>query len=201
MFVKKQIPRLSNLYLFFEKLPLEFFDEIDIDRYFNHETFDISQSHHRIPRVSKNSSKKPFQSDCSFLCIEDRAALYRARRKDVSDKIVSAVDNLRHFLKKFVMKQASVCRFQHRNQKTRLVLQSQKTFSWLINIKIRLNIQIPLLFRFPTKKTSLFSIKNNELQGIQFMLTEIINLNHHGIQHAFQNRFCVESKCELFQSI
>ena len=60
MFVKKQIPSLCKLYSFYEDIPEEFLDKTDVDSYFYHNIFDISQSQHRIVRVSRGSNKKSF---------------------------------------------------------------------------------------------------------------------------------------------
>ena len=58
MSTKKQISSLCKLYSIYEELPEEFLDETDVDSYFYHNILDISQSHHRIVRVSEGSNKK-----------------------------------------------------------------------------------------------------------------------------------------------
>ena len=60
MSVKKQIPSWCKLYSFYEEIPEEFLDETDVDSYFYHNIFDISQSQHRRVRVSRGSNKKLF---------------------------------------------------------------------------------------------------------------------------------------------
>ena len=60
MSVKKGIPRLCKLYSFYEEIPEVFLDETDVDSCFYHIIFDISQSQHRIVRVSRGSNKKSF---------------------------------------------------------------------------------------------------------------------------------------------
>ena len=60
MSAKKQIPTRCKLYSFYEEIPEEFFDETDVNSSFNHSIFDISQSRHRIVRVSRSSDKKSF---------------------------------------------------------------------------------------------------------------------------------------------
>ena len=57
MSTKKQISSLCKLYLVYEIKPEEFLYETDFDSYFYHNILDISQSHHRIVRVSKRSNK------------------------------------------------------------------------------------------------------------------------------------------------
>ena len=60
MSTKKQISSLCKIYSEYEKKPEEILDETDVDSYFYHNIMDISQSHHRIVRVSKGSKKKTF---------------------------------------------------------------------------------------------------------------------------------------------
>ena len=58
MSVEKQIPSFCKLYSFHEEIQEEFLDENDVDSYFYHNIFDISQSQHRIVRVSIGPNKK-----------------------------------------------------------------------------------------------------------------------------------------------
>ena len=60
MSTKKQISSLCKLYSVYEEIPDEILDETDLDSYFYHNILDISQSHHRIVRISKGSNKKSF---------------------------------------------------------------------------------------------------------------------------------------------
>ena len=60
MSTKKQISILCVLYSVYEEKPQEFLDETDVDSYFYHKIWDISQTHHQIVRVSKGSNKKSF---------------------------------------------------------------------------------------------------------------------------------------------
>ena len=60
MSTKKQFSSLCKLYSVYEEIPEEFLDETDVDGFFYHNILDISQSHHRIVRVSKGSNKKSF---------------------------------------------------------------------------------------------------------------------------------------------
>ena len=65
---KKQISSLCNHYSTYEKIPEEFSDETDVDSHFYHNILDISQSHHRIVRVSKGSNKKLFAFKVFHFC-------------------------------------------------------------------------------------------------------------------------------------
>ena len=60
MSVKKQVPSLCKLYSIYEEIPEEFLDKTDVDSYFFHNIFDISQSQHRVARVTRGSNKKSF---------------------------------------------------------------------------------------------------------------------------------------------
>ena len=51
---------MCKLYSVFEEIPEKFLDGTDGDCYFYHNNLDISQSHHRIIRVSKGSNKQSF---------------------------------------------------------------------------------------------------------------------------------------------
>ena len=83
MSVKKQIPSLCKLYSFYEKLPEEFLNETDVDRYFYHNIFDITQSQQRIVRVSGGSKQKIICNQVvPILRFKDTATLYHPRRTE-----------------------------------------------------------------------------------------------------------------------
>ena len=65
---KKQIASLCNLYSIYEEIPDEFLDETDIDSYLYHNILEISQSHHRIVRLSKGSNKKSLAFKVFHFC-------------------------------------------------------------------------------------------------------------------------------------
>ena len=60
MSVKREIPNLYKLYSLYEETPGEFLDEADENSFFYHNIFEISQSQHRMVRVSRDSNKKSF---------------------------------------------------------------------------------------------------------------------------------------------
>ena len=60
MSVKKQLPNFCKFYSFYEEKPEVFLEKTDVDSYFYHNIFEISQSQHRIVRVSRGSNKKTF---------------------------------------------------------------------------------------------------------------------------------------------
>ena len=68
MSTKKQISSLCNLSSKYDEVPEEFLDELDVDSYFYHSVLDISQSHHRIVRVSKGSNKNSFAFKVFHFC-------------------------------------------------------------------------------------------------------------------------------------
>ena len=60
MSTKKQFSSFCKLYSAYEEIPEEIMDETDVDSYFYRNILDISQSHHRVVRVSRGSNKKSF---------------------------------------------------------------------------------------------------------------------------------------------
>ena len=109
MSVKKQIPSLCKLYSFYEEIPEEFLDETDVDSYFYHNIFDISQSQHRIVRVSRGSNKKSFAMKFFQFCdLKTHQRYILQEEVNISKReLTCLVDNLRDFLKAF--DQASKC--------------------------------------------------------------------------------------------
>ena len=87
----------------------EFLFKTDVDSYFNYNIFDISQSHHRIVRVSKGSNKKSFAIKLIQFCDLNKQQCYILKEKvNISKKQLSSlVDSLRDFLKGF--DQANKC--------------------------------------------------------------------------------------------
>ena len=109
MSVKKQIPSLYELYSFYEEKPEEFLDEIDVDSYFYHNIFDLSQSQHRIVLVSRGSNKESFAINLFQFCdLKTQQRYILQEEVNISKrKLTCLVDNLHDFLKTF--DQASKC--------------------------------------------------------------------------------------------
>ena len=63
-----------------------------------------------------------------------------------------------------------------------------------------LNRQVRLPFRFKINKTWVFSIKKFEHYGVQFILTEVVNLGYREIEHLHKNRIFAAHKCGTFES-
>ena len=103
MSTKKQISSLCKLFSVYEEIPEEFLDETDVDSYFYHNILDISQSHHRIVRVSKGSSKKSIAFEVFLFC-DSRLQQRFILKEEVSiskKEIESLLDSLGEFLKAF----------------------------------------------------------------------------------------------------
>ena len=103
MSVKKQIPSLCKLYSFYEEIPEEFLDEIDVDSCFYHNIFDIDQSQQRIVRVSRGSNKKSFAIKLFQLCdLKTQQRYILQEEMNISKReLTCLVNNLRDFLKTF----------------------------------------------------------------------------------------------------
>ena len=109
MSVKKQIPSLCKLYLFYVEIPEEFLDETDVDSYLYHIIFDTSQSRHRVVRVSRGSNKKSFAIKLFHFCdLKTQQRFILQKEVNISKRgLTCLVDSLRDFLKTF--DQASKC--------------------------------------------------------------------------------------------
>ena len=204
MSVKKQIASLCKLYSFYEEIPEEFLDETDVDSYFYHNIFDISQSQRRKVRVSRGSNKKSFAIKLFQFCsIKTLQPFILQEEVNISKrKLACLVDNLRDFLKTF--DQTSKC-IQIPLPKPKVEIGSTKSkdnlFALYYNDIIEHpNRQIRLPFRFRNNSSCVISIKKFELRGNQFSHTEIFNLNHREIHHLCTNRYYVSNKCEVIES-
>ena len=143
-----------------------FLDETDVDSYFYRNILDISQSHHRIVRVSKGSNKKSFAFKVFHFCnskLQQRFIL----KEEVSiskKEIESVLDSLAELLKAF--DQANkVSQFPLPKPKFEIGFTKAKDelFSHCYkDIFELLNRQIRLSFRFE-KKTRLVSFPSKSL--------------------------------------
>ena len=179
-------------------------DETDVDSYFYHNIFDISQSQHRIVRVSKGSTKKSFAIKLFQFCgLETEQRYILQEEVNISKReLTYLVDSLRDFLETF--DQASNC-IQIPRPKPKIEIGSTKSKDNLFahhynDIIEHPNRQIRLSFRFGNNNSCVFSLKKFELHGNQFILTEIVNLNHREIYHLYKNRYYVANKCEIIES-
>ena len=195
---------MDKLYSFNEEIPEEFLGETDLDSYFYHKIFGYSQSQHRIVRVSRGSNKKSFANNLFKFCDLKTQQPYIFQEKVSISKgeLTCLVDSLRDFLKTF--DQASKC-IQIPPPKLKVYIGSTKSkgnlFAHYYNdIAQYPNRKICLSFRFGNNNSCVISIKNFELHGNQFILTEIVNLNYWEIHHLYNNRYYVANKCEKIES-
>ena len=117
-------------------------------------------------------------------------------------ELTCLVDNLRDFLKTFDQANKGI---QIPLPKPKVGIGSTKSKDNLFanhynDIIEHPNRQIRLSFRFGNNNSCVFSLKKFELDGNQFILTEIVNLNHREIHHLFQTRYYVANKCEIIES-
>ena len=196
MSTKKQISSLCKLYsVYDEETPEEFLDETDVDSYLYHNVLDISQSHHRIVRVSKGSSKKSFAFKVFQFCDSKLQQRFILKEEvGISKKeIQSLLDSLGEFLKAF----------DQANKVSQIPLPKPKfeigftkaideLFSYCYtDIVDHLNRQIRLSLRIENNKTRVFSIKKFEQYVDQYILTEVVNLSYCEIKPVYKKRcFC-----------
>ena len=200
MSVKKQFLSLCKLY---KEGSEELLEKTDVDKYFYHNFFDISQSQHRIVRVGRGSNKKSFAIKLFQFCDLNTRQRNILQEENITSKrkLTSLVDSLRIFLKTF--DHASRC-IQIPITKPKVEIGSTKSkdnlFAQFYNDIIeQLNRQIRLSFPFVNNKTSVFCIKMFGIHGYQFILTEIVNRNHRKIQQLHKNRYYVANKCETIE--
>ena len=182
MSVKKQLPSLCKLYLFYEEIPEVFLDETDVYSYFYHNVFDISQSQHRIVPFSRGCKKKSSAFKMFQFCDLKTQQRYILQEevKIFKRELTCLVDNVRDFLKTF--NQANKC-IQIPLSKPKVEIGYTKSKHNLFvyhysDIIEHPNGQIRLSFRFGNNNSCVFSLKKFEIRGNQFILTEVVNLNH-----------------------
>ena len=154
--------------------------------------------------VSRGSNKKSFAIKLFQFCDSKTQQRYILQEEvNISKKELTCfVDNLRVFLETF--DQGNRC-IQIRLPKPKVKIGSTKSKDNLFahysdDIIEHPNRQIRSSFRFGNNNSCVFSLKKFELHGNQFILTEIINLNHREFHHLYKNRYYVASKCEIIES-
>ena len=156
-------------------------------------------------RVSRGSGKKSFAIKLfQFRDLKTQQRYILQEEMNISKtELTCLADNLLEFLKTF--DQASKC-IQIPLPKPKVEIGSTKSKDNLLapyynDIIVHPNRQIRLSFRFGNKSSCVFSPKKLELHGNQFILTEMVNLNHREIHHLYKNRYYNANKCEKWRAI
>ena len=180
MSVKKRIPKLCKFYLFYEEIPDEFLGETDIDGCFCHNIFDISQSQHRIVRVSRGPNKKSFVIKLFQFCYLKTHQRYILQEEvNISKReLTGLVDSLHEFLKTF--DQASKC-IQIPLPKPKVEIGSTKSkdnlFAHYYNATIQHpNRQSRSSFRFRNNNSCVFSSNSLNYTAINLFLQKLSTL-------------------------
>ena len=128
MSTKKQVPSLCKLYSVYEEIPEDFLDETDVDSYFYHNILDISQSHHRIVRVSKDLIKSLLHSKYFIFAIQSYSNNLFSRKKSAFPKKKwNLYSTVWVNFSKLLIKPTKYRRFHYPNINLRLDLQKRKT--------------------------------------------------------------------------
>ena len=195
MSVKKQIPSLCKLYSFYEEILEGFLDETEVDSYNYHNSFDLSQSQHRVVRFSRGSNTKSFATKLFQFCdLKTQQRYILQEGVNISKREPTCLtDNLRDFLMTF--DQASKY-IQIPLPKPKVEIGSKKSknnlFAHYYNDIIgHPNRQIRLSFRFGNNNSCEFSLKKFELPGDQFIPPEIVNLKRLEFHHLYKNRYYI----------
>ena len=201
--VKKQIPSLCKLYSIYEEIPEEFLDETDVDSCFYHNIFDISQSQHRIARVSRGSNKKSFGIKLFQFCdLKTQQRYILQEELNISKReLTCLVDSVRDFLKTFdhASKSIQIPLPKAKVEIASIISKDNLFAHYYKDIIEHRNKGIRFSFRFGNNNSCVFSIKKFELHGNQIVLTEIVNLNHREIHHLYKNGYYVANKCEIIE--
>ena len=174
--------------------------ETDVDGYFYHNIFDISQSQLQNVRLSNDFNKKFFALKLFQLCdlkTNQRNIFQEFQELPVFGTTVCAISSkLLITLAKCIQIPLPKTKFEIGSTKSK-----DNLFAHYYNEVIeRTNRQIRLPFRFGITNFCVFSIKAFELHGNQLILTEIVNLNHREFHHIYKNRYYVANKCEIIES-
>ena len=204
MTVKTQIPSLCKFYSFYEEIPEESLVETDEDSCFYRNIFDISQSQHRIVRVSRISNKKYFAIKLFQFCdLKTQQHYILQEEVNISKEgLTYLVDSLRDFRKTF--DQASEC-IQIPLPKPKIEIGSTNSkdnlFAHYYNDIIgHSHRKIRISFRFGNNNFCIFYIKKFELHGNQFNLTKIVKGNYLEMHYSYKSRYYVANKCEIIES-
>ena len=205
MSTKKQNFSLCNFYSIYEEKPEEFLDETDIDRYFYHNILDISQSQHRVVRVSKGSTKKSFAFKVFQFCnskLQQRFILQE--EVSVSKKeIESLLDSLGEFLKAFHQAtKVSQIPLAKPNFEIGFTKAKDELFTHCYkDIVDQLNRQIWLSFRFEKKTRPVpFPSKSLNNKVIISFLQELSTWVTAKSNISTKIVFFVAYKCDMFES-
>ena len=179
-------------------------DETDVDSCSYYNIFNISQSQHRIVRVSKGSNKKPFaikNQVVSILRFKDTAVLCPPITSEGFQKrnhfflVVSLGDFLKIFDKKSKCLRVLLPKNTIENGSK---MSKDDLFAHYCNdINEHPNRRLRLSFRFGNNS---FSIKKIELHGNHFVLTEPVTLNHRHIYHFYKKRYYFANNCEIIEN-
>ena len=170
MSTKRQISTLCKLFSVYKEIPKDFLDETDLDSYFFHNILDLSQSHHRIVRVSKGYNRKSFAFKVFQFCdskLQQRFFLegeVRISKKEIESLLDSVGELLKAFDQANKVPQIPLLQLKFEMVFTKaedeLISQCYK------DVVEHLNRQIRFSFRFVKNKTCDCSIKKFQHYGI-----------------------------------
>ena len=125
------------------------------------------------------------------------------KKVDISKNELSClVDSLRVFLKN-LMNRANCLQIPLSKPRNEIVSTESKDnlfVPYCNDIIEHRNRQIHLSFRFQSNNSCVSFIKNFELHGNQFILPEIVIINHRKIQLLYKNRYYDANNREIIQS-
>ena len=164
MSVKKQNLSFCKLSSFYGEIPEEFLDETDVDSYFHHNIFDISQYKHRILRVTGGSNKKIVSNQSlPFFRFEDPATIYPPRRSEYLQKRTHLFGRQCAGFSQNFWSRWQVYTDLLPKPKNEIGSTTSKTIYLLIAITTSLNIQKENLFIVPIRKQQVLRIFHQDV--------------------------------------
>ena len=170
MSTKRQISTLCKLFSVYKEIPMDFLDETDLDSYFFHNILDISQSHHRIVRVSKGYNKKTFAFKVFQFCdsklqqgffLKGEVSISKKENEYLPDSVGELLKALDQANK---VSQIPLLKFKFEMVFTKA--ENELISHCYKDVVEHLNREIRFLFRFVQNKTCVCSIKKFQHYGI-----------------------------------
>ena len=189
MSTKKQIFGLCKFYSVYEEIPEESFDWTDVDSFFYHNILDLSQSHHRLVRVSKGSKKTLLISKCFSFAIQKRNWVSSRHFGRVSQSSWSNQQTIADSITSLA--EISDWIYKSKRRTAQSLLQG---YSWAFE-------QTNSIFVLVWKEQDLLLFRPKfEHYGDQCILTWVVNLGYREIKHLYKIQFFVAYKCDIFDN-
>ena len=154
------IHSLGKLFSIYEGLPGSFLKGRNVDSYFNHKNCASFQSHHRLVRVSRVSSRNKFAFDHFEFCdIRPNSVSFSKKKYPYLEEKLLSESTIWVIFETLKNKPTNPHRFLYRDTKVDLAPQGQETTSRLTAVKKFDKFPtVKIIYVFVLKKTSVFFV-------------------------------------------